>query len=90
MVFGASGSSSSQSWMFIVVAGYVKMRWALRATSLIGVVKRFAEFCGANAPESVVAGVLPAEGGSCGADVGIIDGWLVTMEGKLGNGPRSS
>jgi len=47
-----------------------------QATHLLGAVKRFAEFCIANAPETVAAGVFPDEVGELRADVGIIDGWL--------------
>lgn len=56
-----------------------------RATHLIGAVKRFAEFCLANDPISVAAGVMPHETAELRGHVGTIDSWLdcfvVNMKG---------
>jgi hypothetical protein len=47
-----------------------------QATHLIGAVKRFAEFCQENEPDSVAGGVLPHEVAELQSLVGVIDAWL--------------
>jgi hypothetical protein len=47
-----------------------------RATHLIGTVKRFANFCQTNAPETVAAGVLPDEILELRAGMLVIEAWL--------------
>jgi hypothetical protein len=47
-----------------------------RATHLIGAVNRFAEFCRASSPASVVEGLLPDETAKVGNDIAVIDAWL--------------
>jgi hypothetical protein len=46
------------------------------ATHLIGQVKRFAEFCRENVPESVARGVMSSEIAEVQSHVGVIDAWL--------------
>jgi beta-phosphoglucomutase-like phosphatase (HAD superfamily) len=46
------------------------------ATHLLGAVKRFAEFCSTNAPETVAGGVMPSEVGGVRKQVAAIDSWL--------------
>lgn len=46
------------------------------ATHLIGAVRRFAEFCSNNQPETVASGVMPTETRELRELVGKIDGWL--------------
>lgn len=47
-----------------------------KATHLLGTVRRFAEFCGANDAEYVAGGVLPKEAAELRQQVSVIDGWL--------------
>jgi hypothetical protein len=47
-----------------------------RATHLIGAVKRFAEFCKSNRPETVAAGVMAHEDAELCEMVEAIEGWL--------------
>lgn len=47
-----------------------------QATHLLGTVKRFAEFCRANEPETVANGVLVSEAAELRKTVSAIDSWL--------------
>lgn len=46
------------------------------ATSLIGTVERFAQFCAAETPETVAEAVMPHEAADLRVYVATIDGWL--------------
>jgi len=56
-----------------------------QATHVIGTLNRFAEFCQANTPEQVAAGVLPPEAKELRQRVSVIDSWLDRFVINLGS-----
>ena len=57
----------------------------IKATNLIGAVRRFSEFCEENPPGSVSSGVLDFEVSDLRARISVIDGWLDQFIVNLGD-----